>query len=124
MSKYMPKAELMFDAKIKLAVLDRDWEEVEKLFGYLECYFKLIEPIPPRSESSKELELVGHNEASAVENMHYSMSPEHAAWCVETLHVDPITLKKIDREKYPTYQAFLDRYTKAESPIQYYMSID
>ena len=44
MSKYRPKAEVMFEAKMKRAIEERDFDAVASLFHQFGCYLLLIEP--------------------------------------------------------------------------------
>lgn len=79
MSKFKPKAEQMFEAKMKRAIEDRDWDEVTKLFHLYGCYLELIEPMPERPAQTKELVFVGHNEPTVGEEHLYVLSGQAAA---------------------------------------------
>ena len=93
---FKPKAEIMFEAKMKYAIENRDFDQVQNLFHLFGCYLELIAPIPdPEPEPSKELVLVGHNEPTGIEEQQYVLSGSFAAFCIQVLHVDPVTMKKL-----------------------------
>jgi len=101
MSKFKPKAQVMFEEKVEHYTSRRDWPMVDQTFADYGAYLRLIEPIPPdpEPEPSKELVFVGHNEPTMQQEWEYILSGEHARFCVEVLHVDPTTLKKLSDEE-------------------------
>lgn len=89
---FKTKAESMFEEKVQYAIEKRDWDMLCKVGSQYEAYLDLIAPI---SEPTEEIEFVGHNEPSMIEEFQYTMSKEHARFCIETLHVNPETMEKL-----------------------------
>lgn len=96
MAKFKSKAEVMFEAKMKYAIENRDFDQVQNLFHLFGCYLELIAPIPdPEPESTEALEFVGGNEPTGIEEQQHFLSGSFAAFCIQTLHADPVTMKKL-----------------------------
>lgn len=73
MGKFKPKAEQMFEEKVQWGIEQRDWAFVEETTRQFEAYLKLIEPM---EAPSKELEFVGHNEPTLIEEQQALLSGE------------------------------------------------
>lgn len=76
MSKFKSKAERMFNQKMRLAIEQRDFDQVAHLFHLYGCYLELVEPIPETS-SSKELVHIDPLEPSVHAEQMYVLSGEY-----------------------------------------------
>lgn len=73
---FKSKANKMFEAKMKLAVDARNFDEVAHLFHLYGCYLELVEPIPETS-TSKELVHVDPLEPSVHAEQMFVLSGEY-----------------------------------------------
>jgi hypothetical protein len=106
---FKPKAEIQFEAKTKLAVEARDWNEVAHLFHLFGCYLELIAPIPdpnpaPLPEpTGKEVVYVQPNEPTPAEEQVHVLSGGSAEFAIRVLHADPVTLEPLTAAQLESY---------------------
>lgn len=133
MPKFRPKAEVMFEMKMKAAVAERNFDRVAELFHQFGCYLDLVEPMP--KPMTKALVHVPRDEPTVHEEQMYVLSGGLAEFSerlkemvryeneqivtnlgmpqVRPMHGDEDALYQpvFDTSKFPHYQPFVDKYT-------------
>lgn len=95
---FKSKADVAFEAKVQHYIHLNEWDKVEETALQYEAYLKLVEPIPT-AEATPEPVAVTDDEPTVSNMESYAYGDEHARWCIETLHRDPVTLQPLGRER-------------------------
>lgn len=84
---FKSKADLAFGKKAKIALDNRDWNQIAHLFYLYGCYLELVEPL--------SVDIAQPDEPTTHEEQQHVFTGGHVEFCIRTLHRDPITLQPL-----------------------------